>query len=312
MFFRKRAFAAVLLVLGAVVVVSTASASRGGGGGGGAPTTPTNLRITSANEYTVSLAWDASRGSGTWWYCVQRPPAGCIRVDPPQTTITLTRLMPDTTFTWVIYAINSRGQRSGNSNSVTYTTPPDTAAPAPPPQLSLTYLRPTRIGVSWTASTDNTSQVWYTLYHNGEPHIWDVIGLRSYTLFNLEQGTTHEFKVVARDRYFNLAESNVISVTTPTSTDTTPPTAPTNLTGQLIENEAWINWTQSTDDTDPPSDILYDTYVDGQRTSDGILGGTSTVAYCQTFGLSTFTVRAVDSSGNVSEPSNGLTFNCPF
>ena len=220
--------------------------------------------------------------------------------------------MPDTTFTYVVYAINSRGHRSGNSNSVTYTTPPDVTPPAPAPQLSQTYLRPTRIGVSWTASTDNTSQVWYTLYHNGEPQIWDVIGLRSYTLFNLEQGTTHEFKVVARDRYFNLAESNVISVTTPTSTDTTPPTAPTNLTGQLIENEAWISWTQSTDDTDPPSDILYDTYVDDQRTADGILGGGSTVAYCQTFGLATFTVRAVDSSGNVSEPSNGLTFNCPF
>ena len=309
MLFRRHVFAAVVLVLAATVVVGAASAARGGGGG---PSTPTNLRITATTDYSISLAWDASRGSGDWWYCVQRPPAGCIRVNPPQTSITITNLMPDTTFTYVVYAINSRGQRSGNSNSVTYTTPPDATPPAPAPQLSQTYLRPTRIGVSWTASTDNTSQVWYTLYHNGEPQIWDVIGLRSYTLFNLEQGTTHEFKVVARDRYFNLAESNVISVTTPTSTDTTPPTAPTNLTGQLIENEAWISWTQSTDDTDPPSDILYDTYVDDQRTADGILGGGSTVAYCRTFGLATFTVRAVDSSGNVSEPSNGLTFNCPF
>jgi len=310
MLFRRHVFAAVVLVLAATVVVGAASAARGAGGGG--PSTPTNLRITATTDYSISLAWDASRGSGDWWYCVQRPPAGCIRVNPPQTSITITNLMPDTTFTYVVYAINSRGHRSGDSNSVTYTTPPDVTPPAPAPQLSQTYLRPTRIGVSWTASTDNTSQVWYTLYHNGEPQIWDVIGLRSYTLFNLEQGTTHEFKVVARDRYFNLAESNVISVTTPTSTDTTPPTAPTNLTGQLIENEAWISWTQSTDDTDPPSDILYDTYVDDQRTADGILGGGSTVAYCQTFGLATFTVRAVDSSGNVSEPSNGLTFNCPF
>ena len=243
---------------------------------------------------------------------MSRDHQGCIRVNPPQTTITLTRLLPDTTFNYSVYAIDHRGNRSAFSNTVTYRTPPDTTAPAPPPQLSLTYLRPTRIGVSWTASTDNTSQVWYTLYHNGEPQIWDAIGLRSYTLFHLEQGTTHEFKVVARDRYFNLAHSNVISVTTPTSTDTTPPSAPTNLTGQLIENEAWIDWTQSTDDTDPPSDILYDTYVDDQRTPDGILGGDSTVAYCRTFGLATFTVRAVDSSGNVSEPSNGLTFNCPF
>jgi chitodextrinase len=308
MLFRRHVFATVVLLLAATVVVGAASAARGGGG----PSTPTNLRITATTDYSISLAWDASRGSGDWWYCVQRPPAGCIRVNPPQTSITITNLMPDTTFTYVVYAINSRGQRSGNSNSVTYTTPPDVTPPAPAPQLSQTYLRPTRIGVSWTASTDNTSQVWYTLYHNGEPQIWDAIGLRSYTLFHLEQGTTHEFKVVARDRYFNLAHSNVISVTTPTSTDTTPPSAPTNLTGQLIENEAWIDWTQSTDDTDPPSDILYDTYVDDQRTADGILGGDSTVAYCRTFGLATFTVKAVDSSGNVSEPSNGLTFNCPF
>jgi chitodextrinase len=302
--FRRHVLAAVLIVLAAAVVVGTASAR---------PSPPTNLRITATTDTSLSLAWDASRNSsGNWWYCVSRDQQGCIRVNPPQTTITLTRLLPDTTFNYSVYAIDHRGNRSAFSNTVTYRTPPDTTAPAPPPQLSLTYLRPTRIGVSWTASTDNTSQVWHTLYVNGEPQIWDAIGLRSYTLFNLEQGTTHEFQVVARDRYFNLAPSNVISVTTPTSTDTTPPTAPTNLTGQLIENEAWINWTQSTDDTDPPSDILYDTYVDGQRTPDGILGGSSTVAYCQTFGLATFTVRAVDSSGNVSEPSNGLLFDCPF
>jgi chitodextrinase len=303
MHFRKLVFAAVLLVLGAAVVVSTASAR---------PTPPTNLRITASTDTSLSLRWNASNGSGNWWYCVSRDHNGCIRVNPPQTSITLTRLLPDTTFNYSVYAINSRGQHSGFSNTVTYRTPPDTTPPAPAPQLSLTYLRPTRIGVSWTASTDNTSQVWYTLYHNGERHISDAIGLRSYTLFGLAQGTAHEFKVVARDRYFNLAESNVISVTTPISTDTTPPSAPTNLTGQLIENEAWIDWTQSTDDTDPQSDILYDTYVNGQRTSDGVLGWGSTVAYCQTFGLNTFTIKAVDSSGNVSEPSNGLTFNCPF
>jgi chitodextrinase len=303
MHFRKLVFAAVLLVLGAAVVVSTASAR---------PTPPTNLRITASTDTSLSLRWNASNGSGNWWYCVSRDHNGCIRVNPPQTSITLTRLLPDTTFNYSVYAINSRGQHSGFSNTVTYRTPPDTTAPTPAPQLSLTYLRPTRIGVTWTASTDNTSQVWYTLYHNGERHISDAIGLRSYTLFGLAQGTAHEFKVVARDRYVNLAESNVISVTTPISTDTTPPSAPTNLTGQLIENEAWIDWTQSTDDTDPQSDILYDTYVNGQRTSDGVLGWGSTVAYCQTFGLNTFTIKAVDSSGNVSEPSNGLTFNCPF
>jgi Fibronectin type III domain len=92
MLFRRHVFAAVVLVLAATVVVGAASAARGGG-----PSTPMNLRITATTDYSISLAWDASRGSGDWWYCVQRPPAGCIRVNPPQTTITITNLMPDTT-----------------------------------------------------------------------------------------------------------------------------------------------------------------------------------------------------------------------
>ena len=90
MLFHKRAFAAVTLVLGAAVVVSTASAG---------PSPPSNLRITATTDTSISLAWDASRNSsGNWWYCVSRDHQGCIRVNPPQTTITLTRLLPDTTF----------------------------------------------------------------------------------------------------------------------------------------------------------------------------------------------------------------------
>jgi chitodextrinase len=234
-------------------------------------------------------------------------PAGCIRVNPPQTSITITNLMPDTTFTYVVYAINSRGQRSGNSNSVTYTTPPDVTPPAPAPQLSQTYLRPTRIGVSWTGSTDNTSQVWHTLYLNGDPlpQFTDWIGLRSATLFNLTPGTTYEFQVVARDRYFNLAPSNVVSVTTPSTTDTTPPTAPTNLVGAELDNEIHMSWTQSTDDADPQSEILYEFYLNGVAHPDDILFGSSGLVYCRFASVfTTIVAKAVDTSGNRSGPSN--------
>jgi chitodextrinase len=309
MLFRRHVFAAVVLVLAATVVVGAASAARGGG-----PSTPTNLRITATTDYSISLAWDASRGSGDWWYCVQRPPAGCIRVNPPQTSITITNLMPDTTFTYVVYAINSRGQRSGNSNSVTYTTPPDVTPPAPAPQLSQTYLRPTRIGVSWTGSTDNTSQVWHTLYLNGDPlpQFTDWIGLRSATLFNLTPGTTYEFQVVARDRYFNLAPSNVVSVTTPSTTDTTPPTAPTNLVGAELDNEIHMSWTQSTDDTDPQNEILYEFYLNGVTHPDDVLFGSSGLVYCRfASGFTTVVAKAVDTSGNRSGPSNQITVQCP-
>jgi chitodextrinase len=301
---RRSAFGASALVVALALVFTTAAAAT--------PKTPTNLRITSAQEYTVSLAWNASSNrGGNWWYCVQRDGSGCIRVNPPQTTITLTRLLPDTTFNWSVYAIDSSGRRSGSSNTVTYRTPPDTTPPSPAPTLSATYVRPTRIGVSWTAATDNTSQVWYTLYVDGVVRIADTFG-RFDTLFYLTPETTYEFKVTARDRFFNTVESNVISVTTPATTDTTPPTPPTNLTFPgLIENEVWADWDGSTDDVDPPGEILYDFYQNGELVPDGSLGATSGITYCRESGPTVIVVKAVDTSGNVSEPSNELLVDCP-
>ena len=36
--------------------------------------------------------------------------------------------------------------------------------------------------------------------------------------------------------------------------------------------EAWLDWQQSTDDTDPQSEILYDVYLNGVRNDDGVIG----------------------------------------
>src|SRR6266540_601174 len=79
----------------------------------------------------------------------------------PQTTFTNPKLWPDTTYNYSIIAVDANGNRSAPSNTVTYTTPPDTTAPSPPPALTTTSVYPARISVSWTASTDNTSQVSY-------------------------------------------------------------------------------------------------------------------------------------------------------
>src|SRR5262245_1317094 len=99
---RRIPLAAAGLVVAAAVLVGTAAAS-------GSPGTPTNLRITAGTDTTVSLAWNASRAGGSnWWYCVQRDFQGCIRVNPPQTTLTRTRLMPGQTFNYSVYAIDSR------------------------------------------------------------------------------------------------------------------------------------------------------------------------------------------------------------
>jgi chitodextrinase len=298
-----------MLVFAAAFVVSAASAASGPN----RPSAPSNLRITATTDTSISLAWDASRGgSGNWWYCVQRDSAGCIRVNPPQTTFTITRLLPDTTFNYSVYAIDAQGHRSANSNTVTYRTPPDTTPPSPTPQLTVTSVKPTRFSVTWTASTDNVSQVYDTLFVDGAPQFEGAIGARSFVILDRTPERTYLVKVRVADAFGNFVESNTVAVTTPAVTDTVPPMAPTNLTlsPESGAPEIWLDWTQSTDNADAQSDILYDVYFNGTFVEHGVLGGGSTITYCRDTGPTTVTLKAVDSSGNVSAPSNELLFDC--
>jgi hypothetical protein len=311
---RRTVFAALTLAL-ALVAVSAAPAKRpppppppSDGGGSSAPT---NLRITASSDTSISLAWDAANGGSTsWWYCVVRNGEGCLRVDPPQTTLSLSKLWPGRTTTYTVVTVDSNGHRSAPSNSVTHTTPPDTSPPSPAPVLTAQAVYPTRITVSWTQSVDKVTQTWYTLFLDGAP-ITEAF-MSPWTVFYLEPSTTHTFKVTARDYFGNTVESNVLTVTTPAKTDNVAPTAPTNLqfSFQTDPPELWLTWNQSSDDTDSASLILYETYLNGVLVPDGGVGGTNTVAYCRDVGPTTVVLRAVDTSGNRSGPSNELDINC--
>jgi chitinase len=120
-------------------------------------TTPTNMRITARTPTSISLAWNASSdNSGKFWYCVQQNGSGCYRVNPPQTTLTRPSLAPDRTHTFSVYVVDAAGNRSANSNTVSYATPRDTAPPSPPPSLTLLSVFPTRISVVTTPAITDT------------------------------------------------------------------------------------------------------------------------------------------------------------
>jgi hypothetical protein len=310
---RRMVFAALALAL-ALAAVPAALAKRpppppppSDGGGSGAP----NLRITASSDTSISLAWDAAKGGSTsWWYCVVRNGEGCLRVDPPQTTLSLSKLWPGRTTTYTVVTVDVNGHRSAPSNSVTHTTPPDTSPPSPAPVLTAQAVYPTRISVSWTQSVDNLTQTSYTLFLDGAP-ITEAF-LSPWTVFYLEPSTTHTFKVTASDYFGNSVDSNVLSVTTPPKTDNVAPTAPTNLqfSFQTAPPELWLNWDPSTDDTDSQGLILYETYLNGVLVPDGVVGGTNTIVYCRDLGPTTVVLRAVDASGNRSGPSNALNITC--
>ena len=277
-----------------------------------APTAPTSLRLTVNGPYSITLAWDASKtSSNDWWYCIQRDGLGCIRVDPPQTTFTFSRLWPGTTFNYSVVALTSTGKRSASSNTVTYTTPPDTTAPSAP-ELSSTGVWPVRVAVAWTRSVDDVGlQVWYTLLVNGVDYGANQIGFESALVLDRTPSTTYHLQVTVRDYFGNTNASNVVTVTTPAVTDHTPPTTPTNLRfgPNTASPELWLDWDPSTDDTDPQSLILYDVYINGVP-EHALIGGTDTIVYCRVTGENRLTMQAVDSSGNKSGHSNEIAFIC--
>ncbi len=304
----RSAVVAATVALGLLVTVAPADAARDRT----PPTTPGNLRITASTDTSVSLAWNASSdNSSNFWYCVQTNGSGCIRVNPPQTTLTRSKLLPDRTHTFSVYAIDAAGNRSANSNTVSLTTPPDTTPPSPAPTLSATSVSPTRVSLAWTQAVDDISQVWTTLLVDGSPYFVDRLGPPSETVQNLTPATAYQFQVTVRDAAGNVAVSNVLAVTTTAVTDVQPPTAPTNLRISSSSDPLDIElfWSQSTDDTDPQSQIRYDIFVDGAL-GGAVIGQGRAFVSCVSTGPTEIFLTAVDTSGNVSAPSNTVINDC--
>lgn len=231
--------------------------------------------------------------------------------EPPQTTFTLSRLAPNQTHAFSVYAVDAAGNRSASSNTVSLTTPPDTTAPSPAPQLTTSEVHPTRVSVAWTASVDDVSQVYYTLFVNGSAYFEGEPGVRTRTILNLAPATTYTFRIDASDVYGNTVQSNVLTVATPAATDTEAPTVPANLrlSPESAAPEIWLDWDQSTDNVDSQAQIQYEVFINGQLDHTA-LGRGDTITYCVAPGPNTIAVRAVDASGNASALSNEITFDC--
>lgn len=136
-------------------------------------------------------------------------------------------------------------------------------------------------------------------------------GSESVIIRHLTPDTFNTFRVTAFDYFRNSSTSNNSSAETSPSNDTTPPTVPTNLHVITLDNsggEAWLGWTESTDDTDAKEDIEYEIYVNGQLSSLPVSAGVDFdfVYLLQGLCENTFTVKAVDKTGNTSAASAPL------
>jgi hypothetical protein len=124
---------------------------------------------------------------------------------------------------------------------------------------------------------------------------------------HLTPATAYAFSISVRDwSGGNVATSNTVVVQTDASTDTMPPTAPTNL--RLVRNdgcaEVWLGWTEATDETDAQSAIEYEIYVNDLLSPLPVSAGVNLdFVYGNAEGDNVFFVKAVDRTGNSSVAS---------
>lgn len=272
------------------------------------PTTPTNVRVVAVTEDTITIAWDASTDNSGKLHAYI---AGGIYHPATSTTKTFTGLVPSTTRTYRVQAIDPSGNESAPSEPVTATTAPDVTAPTTPANLRMTGTTISTVSLAWDRSFDRWAFT-YDVLMDGQvagSATHPYIGTPTTTLRTIPPGT-HTFQVRARDFAGNVSGlSNAVTVTLEGNGDTTPPTAPSNLTVEDFNDNCGsviLRWTASTDNHDAQSEIEYEIYLDS-RFFTLTAPGASWVGLYSPAGTNTWTVVAVDRAGNRSAPSNPAT-----
>jgi chitodextrinase len=193
----------------------------------------------------------------------------------------------------------------------------DTTPPTAPGNLRVVSASDVDIVLAWNASTDDSGSVNYAVFFDDNPTPFltsadTQLDVHLNRAIGMAPGSSHTFQVRAEDPSGNHSFSNTLTASFAAG-DNTPPTAPSNL--RVVSNTASgleLAWDPSTDESD------FDYHVAGTPCSSLAVRGDTThvlvpsVASDPVCGLvpggtATFSVRARDSLGNVSAPSNSVT-----
>jgi chitodextrinase len=289
------------------------------------PTAPSNLTATAASSSLINLSWTASTDNvGVTSYLVERcQGAGCSNFaqisTPAVSSFANSGLTASTSYSYRVRAADAAGNLSAYSNTATTTTlaGADTTPPTAPSNLTAAAASSSQINLAWTASTDNVGVTGYRVERcqGAGCNNFAQIATPTATTFNdtaLAASTSYSYRARATDAAGNLsAYSNTATTTTLAGADTTPPTAPSNLTATAASSsQINLSWTASTDNVG----------VTGYRVERCQGAGCNNFAQIATpttnafndTGLTASTsysyrARATDAAGNLSAYSNTAT-----
>jgi fibronectin type III domain protein len=324
--FSRLTMGMTILVLAAAVLLNGSSGSAAAGKGGPSLPGPSNLVVTNITETTVSLSWQGASSKSSFSYGVRITNLdnsaynAVATVSQSQTTYTATFLAQNSNYQFAVYAVDSKGNKSADSNTASAHTLKDTTPPSTP-VLQASVLGPSQVQLTWTKSTDNIPNncCWFTFTMNGSALTQNInnasapINKVSVIIRHIHPGTTNSFSVNVGDFSGNFAPSNTVSAIMPPSSDVTPPTAPANV--QVVDSiapcELYLGWTQATDETDSQDKIEYEIYVNGSLSPLPVSAGVDFDFVYAFPGDNIFTVKAVDRSGNSSAASTPFKLFIP-
>jgi chitodextrinase len=184
------------------------------------------------------------------------------------------------------------------SNTTTTTPPPattDTTAPTTPGNLRVVSNNGTGITIGWNAATDNVGVAGYDTYRGTSQMGQTQQTTATYS--GLTCGTAYQLGVDAYDAAGNKSTRADLSATTAACADSTPPTAPANVTvSNRTTTSIALTWAPSTDNTAVAGYGIYNAgdLVNTTAGTTGIIGNLT----CGT--NYTLAVDAFDTAGNSS------------
>ena len=281
------------------------------------PSAPGNLAATGSLS-SASLSWSASSDNvGVVRYDVYRSttsgftPSVANRIAQPTGTSYSDTGLSAGTYYYKVQAEDAAGNLSAASNEASAVVG-DTTPPSAPGTLSASGA----IGkatLSWGAASDNVGVVRYDVYRSTTsgftPSAANRIAQPTGTGYVDTTGPgTYYYKVQAEDAAGNLGPaSNEASAVV--LADTTPPSAPANLSASVAGGTVNLSWSASSDDVGV---VRYDVYRGTSAgftpTSANRIAQPTGTSYSDSsiFALGTYyyKVQAEDAAGNLSQSSN--------
>ena len=178
---------------------------------------------------------------------------------------------------------------------------PDVDPPTTPANLTATAVEPTKIDLSWDASTDNVGVTGYKIYRDsGGTPIATVTGT-TWQDTGLSPGTFYTYEVSAIDGASNESSQSIPASDTTDAPDITPPSTPANLTATAVSPyQIDLSWDASTDDIEVTG---YNIYRDGGAPIATVTGTTYQDTGLSPGTLYTYNVSALDAVPNPSAQS---------